>query len=672
MKLIDPLKPGERLPLESAKEALQAHRDATGGPSAAEVFNARPAAPQRPSKGTLAASTSLSTEKTLEQRIKEDFRVFLTLVWRFLLKVDPSPIQLDMAWWLQHGPNRAIIMAFRGFSKSWITGAYALWRLYCNPEEKILVVSGGLIRAQATTNWCLMLIMNMPILEAMIPKKNYRQSSSMFDVGNCVPAQSASFMAAGIGGQLPGWRASLIIADDVETQTNSLTVVMREKIFDGVKEFESIIMPGGEIKYLGTPHDRDSLYLNLLRLRNADGSSVYVARIWPCFFPTDKEAESYGVWLAPYIKAKLAKEGPKLIGHSTMPNRFTDEDLAQRKAAMGNTEFRLQFLLDLKGGFLNKTPLRLADLTVMDLDDKMGPNEVIWATTNLLRDMPVMGTDGDFWHGPADVQERRYQPWQKVVAHIDPSGRGADETAIAVVALLNGKVFLLHLWASPKGFEPETLLALARVCVRFRVSELQLEVNYGGGMFTSLLRPVLIAEWKRHVEAAKKAGTWRDGDLEGTTILDVKAGKAFKEKRILNVMEPVTQQHRLVVSSAVVKWDWQSVHEQALVADTGTDNFQHHRYAFGYQYTHISREPDCLAHDDRLEAVSEAVGHFADQLGIDPALAAETARGEAYEDELARLLREDDEAISGALRLTGRHSNDHYDRRPVSAHRSAR
>jgi hypothetical protein len=611
-KLIDPLKD------------LKEGRQASGAPSSSDIVNRAvrpPVAPAKAAKGT-----------SLEARAKADFRVFLTLVWRHTLNVDPNAIQLDMAYWLQHGPDRAIVMAFRGFSKSWITGAYALWRLYRDPDEKILVVSGSLKRAAATTNWCLQMIMSMPLLKAMQPKTDYRQSSMMFDVGNCIPQQSASFMAAGIGGQLVGFRGTCIIPDDVETQTNSLTVAGREKNLEAVKEFESVLTPGGVIKYLGTPHDTDSLYLSLLRLKDPAGRPVYEARIWPALFPTEEEIKLYGAWLAPYVTAQLRKHGPSIVGHSTMPNRFTDTDLEQRKAAMGNSEFRLQFMLDLSGASLDKYPLKLKDLIVMDLDDKMGPDEVIWGTTNLLRDLPVMGQNGDFFYGPVEVQSRQYVPYTQTVAYVDSSGRGADETAMSVVSELYGRVFLRHLEAWLDGYGPETLKGIAAACVRFRVSTLYIESNYGDGMFTSLLRPVLTKAWE---VANRGLPPDKHG---GTKLEEVKSGKASKELRILSVLEPVTQQHRLVVSKAVIEWDHAS-----LKKIDGEDS--RHRYAFGYQYTHLTRERDCLGHDDRLESLAGAVGIFAPQLGVDPLGMAVQSRDEREMDEIERLMAEDDEAV---------------------------
>jgi hypothetical protein len=571
---------------------------------------------------------------TLEDRARADFRVFVTIIWRHLLGVDPSPIQLDMAWWLQHGPDRSITCAFRGFSKSWLTGAYAIWRLYVNPDEKILVVSGSLLRAQATTNWALMLIMTLPMLAHMKPKSSYRQSATMFDIGTCIPAQSASFMAMGIGGQLVGFRGTCIVPDDVETQVNSLTEGGRSKLREAVKEFESVLTPGGVIRYLGTPHDSDSLYLYLLGLRDANGMPVYNARIWPALFPNKEEIKVYRGWLAPYIEAQIRKQGPGIIGHSTMANRFTDADLEGRRAAMGTSEFKLQFLLDLTGTMLSKFPLRLKDLIVMDLDPKMGPDQVIWGTSQPIRDLTPMGHDGDHFYGPVEVTERRMVRYEEVAGMIDGSGRGTDETSLTIVAYINGWLFLLYQFSTQDGYGTDTLKEIANACVRFNVQVLRLEANFGDGMFTALLQPVLLAAWRAHNEKLP------DDKHGGTRLEEIQSSnKAQKEKRILSVLEPVTQQHRLVVNRKVIEDD------RASVAAPEGDETGKHRYALMFQYTHLTRERDSLAHDDRVESLAGACGYFAPKLGVDPLGMAVRAREDHYNDELERLLREDDEAV---------------------------
>lgn len=98
-----------------------------------------------------------------------DFRIFLFVVWKFLGLPEPTPIQYDIANWLQQiyrkrGPRRAIIEAFRGVGKSWITVAFVCWALYLNPQLKILVVSASKFHADNFTTFAMRLIMDMPEL----------------------------------------------------------------------------------------------------------------------------------------------------------------------------------------------------------------------------------------------------------------------------------------------------------------------------------------------------------------------------------------------------------------------------------------------------------------------------------------------------------------------------
>ena len=53
-----------------------------------------------------------------------DFRNFLFLVWQHLNLPDPTPVQYDMAVFLQNAPRRAILEAFRGVGKSQQPSSY--------------------------------------------------------------------------------------------------------------------------------------------------------------------------------------------------------------------------------------------------------------------------------------------------------------------------------------------------------------------------------------------------------------------------------------------------------------------------------------------------------------------------------------------------------------------
>lgn len=617
LKIFDKLK---------AQAFIQEASDALDMPTSREVAGIKRAARQAPKAPPLRDHTAGLTDV---ERIKADFRLFVILLWRHLLGVDPAPIMLDMAYWLQHGPDRSIIMAFRGFSKSWITGAYALWRLYCDSEEKVLVVSGSLTRAVATTNWCLTLINTWPLLAHLKPLPSQRQSSKAFDVGPAKAAQSPSFHALGIGGQIVGFRGTCIIPDDVETQQNSLTVTMRDKVAESVKEFDSVLVPGGVIKFLGTPHDEDSLYSKLAK-------RGYTIRVWPALYPDADQLKGYGERLSPYILKMLEKGGPDLVGTPTMPTRFTADDLAGRRLSLGMSEFALQFMLDTSLSDRDKYPLKVKDLMVMGLDPRKGPESIVYSEDpkQRLLDLPVMGFEGDHYLAPIVPDGTAYSAWTRVIGFVDNSGRGADETALTILAELNGSIFFLKLYATKAGFEPTTLLEIARLCVQYRVHKLKIESNFGDGMFAALLKPVLDAEWKKHNATIRRGSPEEPG---GTEIEEVRTSNTMaKERRILALLEPVTQQHRLVVAKSVVEWDYSSLQKI-----DGEDT--RHRYALFHQYTHLTRERDSLHHDDRLDSLAGAVSDFADIIGVDPSMMSVRSSQERLDEEWEKLMGVDEE-----------------------------
>ena len=67
-----------------------------------------------------------------------DFRNFTYLVWQHLGLPEPTPIQYDIANYLQNSPKRCIIEAFRGVGKSYITAADMLYtNCFARPTVKI-------------------------------------------------------------------------------------------------------------------------------------------------------------------------------------------------------------------------------------------------------------------------------------------------------------------------------------------------------------------------------------------------------------------------------------------------------------------------------------------------------------------------------------------------------
>lgn len=639
VKLVDPLLLGQASTADGERASL---RKVLRASKKALNLGPRPAASYRAARKNAARDKADLYGR--EPALVADFRNFLTVTWEFLGLPAPSDVQLSLAYWLQHGPDREIILGFRGMAKSWITGAYALWRLYCDPQVKVLVVSASLDRAVQTVQWCLALIREMPELKWLYPGPNQRSSGKQFDVGPATPDQSPSVRGAGVTGQITGSRSHLIIPDDVEIPSNSMTTIMRERIAEAVKEFDAILHPGGEVKFLGTPQVDDSLYVKLQK-------RGYTCRIWPARFPDKAHILQYGERLAPYILNRVQKD-PTLRGHSVWPGRFSDEDLAQRELSYGRSGFELQFLLNTSLSDADRYPLKVRDLIVDSLDIIQGPDTISWGNDAKLlhNDLPIMGFEGDKFYGPANKGDR-FSKYNTIVGALDPSGRGGDETSLTLVGELHSRLFLLYSNGWRDGYAPQTLTAVASALVQFRVNKLIIEDNFGDGMFVALITPYIIKAWRD----AKLRST----EPQGTEVIGIRSPRVQKELRILSVMEPCTQQHRLIVSKAVIERDFQSI--QKYTEAVGSDSIHH--YSLIHQMTHLSREKDSLLHDDRIEGLSIAVAQFADLLGINPWESASQQEEDRIEEELEALFDEADD-ISDNPRGTPRWNRSKYPVRP--------
>jgi len=117
----------------------------------------------------------------MTQNKLKDFRNFLFVIWKHLRLPQPTPLQYDIASYLQSDERRIIIEAFRGIGKSWATSAYVCHQLYLNPQTNILIVSASKTRADDASTFILRLINEVPILQHLIPKDSQRQSKISYE-----------------------------------------------------------------------------------------------------------------------------------------------------------------------------------------------------------------------------------------------------------------------------------------------------------------------------------------------------------------------------------------------------------------------------------------------------------------------------------------------------------
>jgi hypothetical protein len=515
------------------------------------------------------------------EALQGDFKVFLQALWSQLDLPEPTRAQYAIADYLQHGPKRLQIQAFRGVGKSWITGAFVLWTLFNNPEKKIMIISASKERADNMSIFLQKLIIETPWLKHLQPKSDdARWSRISFDV-NCSPSQAPSVKSVGITGQLTGSRADLMILDDVEVPGNSMTEMMREKLLQLCTEAESILTPKDDsrIMYLGTPQTTFTIYRKLAE-RN------YRPFVWPARVP--RKFANYEGLIAPQLQEDVDMGAdPWSV---TDPDRFSHEDLLEREAAMGRSNFMLQFMLDTSLSDAEKFPLKMADLIVTSVNPKSAPDDIIWCSDprNVIKELPTVGLPGDYFYGPMQIQGE-WGPYQETICSVDPSGRGTDETAAAYISQRNGYLYLHEVRAYRDGYSDNTLLDILKGCKKFNVTKLVVETNFGDGLVAEL--------FKKHLQQTQ----------QGIDVEEVRAN-VRKEERIIDALEPILNQHRLVVDRNVIDWDYNS----------NKDDAPEKRllYMLFYQMSRMCREKGAVRHDDRLDALAQGVKYFTDAMSI--------------------------------------------------------
>ena len=515
--------------------------------------------------------------------LKDDFKMFLTALWEQLDLPPPTRAQYAIADYLQSGPKRLQIQAFRGVGKSWITGAFVLWTLFNDPERKIMIISASKERADNMSIFLQKLIIETPWLEHLRPKSDdSRWSRISFDV-NCSPHQAPSVKSVGITGQLTGSRADLMILDDIEVPGNSMTELMREKLLQLCTEAESILTPKDDsrIMYLGTPQTTFTVYRKLAE-RN------YRPFVWPSRYPRKNKLSQYEGLLAPQIVEDI--DNGVTEWDVTDPDRFDNDDLLEREASMGRSNYMLQFQLDTSLSDAEKFPLKMADLVVTSVNPNSAPDTCIWCSdrTNIIKELPTVGLPGDYFYAPMQLQGE-WTPYTETICSVDPSGRGSDETAAAFISQKNGFLYLHEMRAYRDGYSDSTLLDILRGCKKYNVTKLIIESNFGDGIVSEL--------FKKHI-----LQTHQSIDIEETRA------NVRKEDRIIDSLEPVLNQHRLVVDKSVIEWDYNSNKDEAPELRL--------MYMLFYQMSRMCREKGAVKHDDRLDCLAQGVKYFTDALSI--------------------------------------------------------
>lgn len=513
-----------------------------------------------------------------------------------------TEMQEDIAEFMQSGPRLRMVMAQRGEAKTTLAALYAIWRIIHRPSTRVLVVSAGEQNSSDTATLIVRLIMTWDILECLRPDRQAgdRTSTNAFDVHYALKGldRSPSIACAGITSNLPGRRADLLIADDIESNKNGLTVVQRQQLLQLSKEFSSICTHG-DILYLGTPQSKDSIY-NTLPGRG------FCIRIWPGRYPTSEEVEKYGERLAPYLTERIQAD-PTLQrgggidgsrGKPADPGRYTEADLVEKELDKGPEDFQLQYMLDTSLVDAMRQQLKLSDLVVANFDSDRVPEIIVHQAAlkyqvELPADFPVPLTK---MYEAVPVDCAFVKP-NLVRAYIDPAGGGADELSGACSAAVGPYIHVFDIIGMRGGLSGDNPEKLCEWLAANHVNDVVVESNMGHGLFEINLRAELAKRGLGHIGVSGEYSTGQ------------------KERRIIDSLVSPMQRHRVIVHRKVFQSD--SLWCKQYSAE------QRAQYSLWYQLQNITTDRNSLPHDDRLEAVAGAVRLWKGVLALDEDKAAE-------------------------------------------------
>ncbi|WWO60425.1 terminase [Stenotrophomonas phage SB5] len=542
------------------------------------------------------------------------FAVFMRDIMK-VLGFTPTWMQYDIANYLQFGPNNLMVQAQRGEAKTTITAIFAVWQLIQDPQHRILVISAGGTNANETATLIQRIILTVPQLECLRPDKNAgdRTSVEAFDVHHSLKGidRSPSVACIGVTGNLPGKRADLLIADDVESNKNSRTAANRELLLNITLEFSAICTgrPGipARILYLGTPQTSESIY-NTLPGRGFD------VRIWPGRYPTPAQREAYGPHLAPSIVQRLEADPSLAFGGGPMGDegqptdeQIYDETKLQAKLKdRGPSSFQLNYMLNTRLMDAMRFPLKTENLIVIPGGGTRYPLTITRGMSQQHQRTFQSSGIGFIMMAPHEISVETAE-LQGVHMQIDPAGGGAngDETAFAVTGFLNSTVYVLAVGAVPGGYDGDGLRHLAEIAAKYKPNVLSIEKNMGHGAFAKVFLPILREKWN------------------GSLVEEFVTGN--KEARIIGTLEPVIARGSLVVLESVVEMDHEYTQRHA---NSGKRSV----YSLFHQIAKITSQRGSLAHDDRIDALEGSVRHWVSKLALDQNKAIEKQAQKEFQD----------------------------------------
>jgi predicted phage terminase large subunit-like protein len=413
------------------------------------------------------------------------FRQFVWL-WNRSQGMTTPALHLEIADWLGQrwlaGDRRLLLMVFRNAGKSTLVGIFCAWLLLRDPDLRILVLAAEHELAQKMVRAVKRIIERHPLTRHLVPKRIEQWAGGQFTVSRRLAQRDPSLLARGIGGNLTGSRADVVISDDVEVPNSCGTPAKRAELRERLHEISYVLVPGGLQLYVGTPHSYYSIYADVARTELAE-EAPFLAGFDRLVIPIVDDA-----------------------GNSRWPERFQPADIDEIRRRTGPAKFESQMLLKPRAA----EAVRLDPARMVRYDAALDWHEGNGETTLRIEGRRLLSASG-FWDP----------------AYGAPGGGDASVVAALFVDeqghyWLHGMRYLEHDPAKLAEVDEATQLCaqVARFARALQLPAVRVETNGLGRFLPALLRREL----------------GRIG--YGSTVIEHVA-KSNKDQRILDAFDPV-------------------------------------------------------------------------------------------------------------------------------------
>lgn len=195
--------------------------------------------------------------------MKAGFQDFL-FTWNGEQGQGTPEIHLDMAGFLAdaraNGDRELLLLAFRDSGKSTIVGLYCAWRLFHDPDTRVLVLAADLNLAKKMVRTVKRVIEKHPFCRGLKPLDKELWGAEQFTVDRPRVGRDPSMAAKGVTANFTGSHADLVVCDDVEVPNTCDTPPKRADLRRRLSEIAHVLAPGGTVLYIGTPHTVHSIY----------------------------------------------------------------------------------------------------------------------------------------------------------------------------------------------------------------------------------------------------------------------------------------------------------------------------------------------------------------------------------------------------------------------------